>query len=133
MPRDTEQDYATFESLGITLESPNAAPVPIRTWTCALETTFKPEEPAFSWTQLVRVGSQVILLRWMLQSHFIPWAGYQWKRSKQKGHSRGRYFRDIGACWSQGSAEMQLTTRSRVESLRQSVAKRKKGGGETSK
>lgn len=77
MPRDTEQDYVTFESLGITLESPNDTPVPIRTWTRALEKTFKPEELAFSWTQLERVGSQVIPLFWMLQSHFIPWAGYQ--------------------------------------------------------
>lgn len=84
MPRDSEHDYVTFESLGITLESPNATPVPIRTQTYALETTLKPEELAFSWTQEVRVGSQMIPLLSMLRSHFILWAGYQRRGTDRK-------------------------------------------------
>lgn len=57
-PRASEQNDLTSESLGIILflfsGRPEVTPVPSRTWTCALQTTFMPEEPAFSWLPVMR-------------------------------------------------------------------------------
>lgn len=56
-PRASEQNDLTSESLGIVLfvcGRPEVTPVPSKTWTCALQTTFMPEEPAFSWIPVIR-------------------------------------------------------------------------------
>lgn len=56
MPRDGEHDSSTPESLGNALERPKTTPVFPRIWMCALQTTFKAEEVAFSWKPVIRVG-----------------------------------------------------------------------------
>lgn len=59
---------------------------------------------------------------------WVPVEEEQTERTQQ-GSMLWRLTLITGARWSQGSAGMQLTTRSRVKSLRQSMAKKRKGEG----
>lgn len=75
MPRDTEQDYVTFESLGITLESPNATPVPIRNLDMCPRDAIQARGTVIFLDTTGEGGKSGDSSALVLQSHFVPWAG----------------------------------------------------------
>lgn len=111
MPRDTEQDYVTFESLGITLESPSATPVPIRNLDMCPRDDIQARGTVIFLDTTGEGGKSGDSFALDAPVTFDPlgWVIVEEEQTErpQQGSMLWRLTPITGACWSQDSAKMQ--------------------------